>query len=331
MLVKISRSFVLGGSLWGCDQGPHAYVNLRRPAPGRQRTDAAPLGKSPMKNLREIAKAAADKLAQAVEKNPGLKKVAERIQTAVKETAVETATNMATSLHRATSRRDNNAGTAAPDSEQPAFADRAKNLFKKLPPIPIEVSEAQLNELAADAIADDSRIKSLNIKCRQDRLTVTGTLRLIGLPFNFTTQLSLESCELSPRRKVITLRRLDDIAISGKGMLASFMAYVVKIVICGLFGVDLAAISLKGIKGLTINKELITADLEAMGVVDAILTGLREKIRQRIELLPGGPLVRIAVEPMLTATGPLLLSKLHLQNVATADKGINGEVVLAKP
>jgi hypothetical protein len=70
------------------------------------------------------------------------------------------------------------------------------------------------------------------------------------------------------------------------------------------------------------------AEQDREDAVDAIMKGLRAKIRQGIELLPGGPLVKIAVDPMLDAAGPLLLSKLHLQNVAITDKGIRGEVVL---
>ena len=282
-----------------------------------------------MKNLSAMAKAAAEKLAKTVQNNPGLKKAAERIKGAATESAVEAVTNMARTLHQAAS-GSKAAQPVSRDTEQPAAADLAGKLFKKLPPIPVEVSEAHLNQLAGDAITDDSRIESLKIKCSRDRLAVTGTLRVVAMSFNFTTQLSLQSCELSPTRKAITLRRLDDVAIGGKGMFASFMAHVVKVVICGFFGVDLAAISLGGIEGLAINKDLITADLEAMGAVDAIMKGLREKIRQGIELLPGGPLVKIAVEPMLDAAGPLLLSKLHLQNVAITDNGIRGEMVLLK-
>jgi hypothetical protein len=272
-----------------------------------------------MKNLRKMAKAAADKLAQAVETNPHLKKAAERL----KGTAVEAAANIATSVRQATS----GTRTAAPDAEKPTIGGMATT-FQKLPPISIEASEAQLNLLVAKAIADDSRIESLKIQCQQDRLTVSGTLSLVGVTLNFTTQLALQSCELSPSRKVITLRRLDNIALGGDGMLASFMAHIVKIVICGLFGVDLAAISLKSVKGLTINKALITADLEAMGAVDAILTGLRQKIRHGIELLPVGQLVKMGIEPMLAMAGPLLLGKLHLQNVAISDKGVQGEILL---
>ena len=272
-----------------------------------------------MKNLRKMAKAAADKLAQAVDTNPDLKKVAERL----KGTAVEAASNIATSVRQAIS----GTRTAAPDAEKPTIGGMATT-FQKLPPISIEASEAQLNLLVAKAIADDSRIESLKIQCRQDRLTVSGTLSLVGVTLNFTTQLALQSCELSPSRKVITLRRLDNIALGGDGMLASFMAHIVKIVICGLFGVDLAAISLKSVKGLTINKALITADLEAMGAVDAILTGLRQKIRHGIELLPVGQLVKMGIEPILAMAGPLLLGKLHLQNVAISDKGVQGEILL---
>ena len=282
-----------------------------------------------MKNLSAMAKAAAEKLAKTVQNNPGLKKAAERIKGAATESAVEAVTNMARTLHQAAS-GSKAARPVSPDTDQPTAAGMATSLFKKLPPIRREVSEAQLNQLAAKAITDDGRIKSLRVQCQQDRLTVRGTFSLAGLPLNFTTTLSLQSCELTPTRKVITLRRLDDIALGGDGILASFMAHIVKVIICGLFGVDLAAISLKRIKGLTISKDIITADLEAMGAVDIITTKLREEIRRHIELLPGGPLVKIAVEPMLDAAGPLLLSKLHLQNVAITDNGIRGEMVLLK-
>ena len=249
-----------------------------------------------MKNFLAKATAAAGKIAKAVENNPDLKKVAGQVKDAVVQKGM----------------------------------DRAKILLANLPPIPLAVPEARLNQLAANAITDDRRIKSIEIQCRQDRLTISGTLRLVGLPLNFNTKLSLQSCELTPNRKVITLRRLDDISLGGDTMLASFMAHIVKIVICGLFSVDLGAISLKGIKGLTINKDLITADLEAMGAVEIIMTGLREKLREGIELLPVSSPIKMVIKPTLEMAGPLLLGKLHLQNVTVTDKGIQGEIVLGK-
>lgn len=269
-------------------------------------------------NFRKKLKGLADDVTRVVQNNPSIKR-------ATKTIVDKVAGNISKILDQGPSGREN----ASRDSEQPIGESMATSLFTKIPAIPIEVSEAHLNQLARKAISDDKRIESLQIQCRQDRLTFIGALRLAGLSLNFTTQLSLQNCELSPTRKVITLRRLDDIAIGGNGMLASFMAHVVKIVVCGLFGVDLASVSLNGIKGLTINKDLITADLEAMGAVDAILAGLRGKISQNIELLPAGRLVKIAVESMVGAAGPLLLSKLHLQNVAVTDTGIKAEVLLS--
>ena len=270
-------------------------------------------------NIRKKLKELACNATRAVQNNPDIKKAAENV-------AEKVAGKLAKTLHQVTVKEK--AARSAPDNEQSNDVGVATKLFKKIPPIPIEVSEARLNQLASDAIADDKRIESLKIQCRQDRLAFTGTLRVAGLALNFTTQLALQSCELSPTRKVITLRRLDDVSIGGTSVLTSFMAHVVKIVICGFFGVDLAAISLGGIRGPAINKDLITADLEAMGAMDAIMKGLREKIRQGIELLPGGSLVKIALKPMLDGAGPLLLSKLHLQKVTIADKRIRGEVML---
>lgn len=272
-------------------------------------------------NFRKKLKTFADNAKRVVESTPGIKEAAESIAEKIAGKIDET-------LHRSASGRKKAARSTRRDSEQPTAAGMAAKLFKNIPPIPIEVSEARLNQLARDAIVDDSRIESLKIHCQRDCITVSGTLRLAGVALNFTTRLALHSCELSPSRKVITLRRLDDIVIGGTGMLASFMAHVAKIVICGFFGVDLAAISLGGINGLTINKDLITADLEAMGAVEGIVKSLREKLRQRIELLPIWPLVKIVVEPILDGAGPLLLSRLHLQKVAVTDRGIQGSIVL---
>lgn len=198
----------------------------------------------------------------------------------------------------------------------------------KLPPLPLEVSEAKLNTLAANAITDDSRIKTLNIRCQPDIITVSGSLALVGLPLTFSTRLALESCELNPARKVIVLRRLDNMTLGSDNMLAGFMAHIVKILICGLFGADLGAISLKNIQGLTISKSLITADLEAMGAMAAINNGLRTKISQGVELLPAGPLAKIILKPVLDLAGNALLGKLHLRNVAVAEGSVKGEVVL---
>ena len=124
------------------------------------------------KNALEKAKGFAGMLSQAVQNNPGLKKAAEQIKS-----AVEVAKNLARTLHQAASGRDKAARPASPDTEQPTAAGMANNLSKKLPPIPIEVSEARLNQLASDAIADDSRIESLKIECSQDRLSSAKTAR----------------------------------------------------------------------------------------------------------------------------------------------------------
>ena len=273
-------------------------------------------------NFRKKLKGLADSATRAVQNNPVIKKAVENI-------AEEVAGRISDSLGEGKSGRGNATRSANRDRKKLTDKNIATRLFTKLPPIPIEVSEAHLNQLAGKSITDDGRIESLRIQCQQDRLTFAGTLCIAVLSLNFSTQVSLQSCELSPTRKVLTFRRLDNIAIGGNGMLASFMAHVVEIVVCGLFGVDIASISLKDITGLSINKDLITADLEAMGVVEAILLGLRGKIRQRIEILPGGRLVKIAVESMLDAAGASLLSKLHLQNVAIVDAGIKAEVLLS--
>jgi hypothetical protein len=214
--------------------------------------------------------------------------------------------------------------------------DKAKEIFDKLPPIPetfkfpLVVTEEQLNQLATKAITDDSRIKSLNIQCRQDRLIVSGTFNIMSMPLNFSTELSLESCELSPARKVIVLRRHDAMSLGGESMLSSFMAHIVKIIICGLFGVDLGAISLKRIQGVSIDKTLITADIEAMGAMDSIMTGLRQKARQGIGLPSVNPLIKITLSAILDSAENKLLEKLHLQNVVITDKGMQAEVVLGK-
>ena len=297
---------------------------------------------------------AIDKAKAAVENNPDLQKAladaktaaAPAIQNAIetaKTKATEAAQNFAQTLQQPKPEAGNSEASDTPETPKASFSDKAKDLFGKLPPlskpdlgsfklppIPLTVTEDKLNQLATKAIADDSRIKSLNIQCRENCLVVTGTLELMGLPLNFTTQLALESCELSPSRKVIILRRLDNMALGGDTMLAGFMAHLVKILVCGLFGVDLGAISLKNITGLTISKNLITADLEAMGAMDAIMTGVRERIAQGIDLLPINSLAKMAAKPLLDMAGNSLLDKLHLQNVTITDKGIKGEFVLGQ-
>lgn len=297
-----------------------------------------------MKNLLNKAKAAADQLTQVVKDNPDLQKALADAKTAVVpaiQNVIETAKTKATEAPKNFAQTLQQPKPEAGNSEAPDILEtpKAKDLFGKLspigkpdlssfklPPIPLRVTEVKLNQLATKAIVDDSRIKSLNIQCRENCLVVTGTLELMALPLNFTTQLALESCELSPSRKVIILRRLDNIALGGDMMLAGFMAHLFKILVCGLFGVDLGAISLKNITGLTISKNLITADLEAMGAIDAIMTGVRENIAQ----LSINPLAKMAAKPLLDMAGNSLLDKLHLQNIAITDKGIKGEFVLGQ-
>ena len=144
----------------------------------------------------------------------------------------------------ATQKALESAAQAAKEAAQnaPSKAQEAMDFIKKNMPktIPLSVSEAQLNQMVKKAIADDSRIKSLTLSCEENVLAVEASIQMVGsLAITAKTRLALEHCELSPTRKTITMRRLDQTELGGTGAASSLLAHVVKLVVCGLFGVDI--------------------------------------------------------------------------------------------
>ena len=210
----------------------------------------------------------------------------------------------------------------APNKAQEALDFVKQNIPKT---IPLSVSEAQLNQMVTKAIADDSRIKSLTLTCEENILAVEASIQLAGsLAITAKTRLALEHCELSPTRKVITMRRLDQTELGGTGVASSLLAHVVKLVICGLFGVDIGAFSLKSINGLTIDKERISADLSAMGATDAINNAINNKINMLLSNAPINPMLKMVVAPLLPTLAQKLIDKIVIDDLKVDKTGITG-------
>ena len=235
----------------------------------------------------------------------------------------------------ATQKALESAAQAAKEAAQnaPSKAQEAMDFIKKNMPktIPLSVSEAQLNQMVKKAIADDSRIKSLTLSCEENVLAVEASIQMVGsLAITAKTRLALEHCELSPTRKTITMRRLDQTELGGTGAASSLLAHVVKLVVCGLFGVDIGAFSLKNINGLTIDKSLITADLAAMGATEAINNSITNKINVLLNNAPISPVLKMVVSPLLPALAQKLIDKIIIENLNVAKTGITGTLRLSQ-
>jgi hypothetical protein len=193
----------------------------------------------------------------------------------------------------------------------------------------MSVSEAQLNQMVATTISDDSRIKSLQLICEDNVLVVNAGIQLVGsLAITATTRLALEHFELSQERKVITLRRLDNTELGGTGVASSLLARVVKLVVCGLFGIDLGEFSLKNINGLTIDKERITADLAALGVVEAITDAICSKIDLALKNIQINPWLKPIIATLLPAITKRLVAKAVIEDLSISEAGIAGTLRL---
>lgn len=215
----------------------------------------------------------------------------------------------------------------APSKAQEAIDFIKQNIPKT---IPLSVSEAQLNQMVKKVIADDSRINSFTLTCEENFLAVEASIQMVGsLAITAKTRLALEHCELSPTSKVITMRRLDQTELGGIGVASSLLAQVVKLVVCGLFGVDIGAFSLKNINGVTIEKELITADLIAMGATDAINNAIDNKINILLNSIPINPLLKMVVSPVLPTLAKKLIDNIVIEDLKVAKTGITGVLKLS--
>jgi hypothetical protein len=140
----------------------------------------------------------------------------------------------------------------------------------------LAVSETQINSLASTITRGSDT--PVNISCQPDAIVLSGEARAMGVPLTYSTRLKLESCEISPTRKVLILRRLDNVDLGGKSLATALFARVVKVLLCGLFSIDPARFALDGQTGVNVEKDLITADLDAMGATEIILTAIKTRL-----------------------------------------------------
>lgn len=97
---------------------------------------------------------------------------------------------------------------------------------------------------------------------------------------------------------------------------------------CGLFGIDLGELSLKNIEGLTIDKERITADLAALGAVDAITGAICHKIGLALESIQINPLLKPLVATMLPSITKHFVEKAVIEDLQISKAGIAGTLRL---
>lgn len=201
----------------------------------------------------------------------------------------------------------------APNKAQELFTFIKTNLPKT---IPLQVSETRLNEIAARAIDGNSRIQSLMLRCETNILMVETHINVAGfMVIKAKTRLALEQCEINSTRKIIIMRRLDQAELSGTGA-ASLLAYAIKTIICGLFSIDIIAFVLKNIRGLTIDKNKIIADLEVMNAMDAINEAIHDKIQDVIVTIPINPIFKKILEPTLPSIIENLTKNISIENLA---------------
>lgn len=209
--------------------------------------------------------------------------------------------------------------------------------------ITLKLDAAKMNALLQEAIAGQQNITQASIVCEDGSLQLSASLLLAGTRMVYTTRLGLDDITLTPDQRIISFRRLEPDNLSGSGPVAMLLAWFIKAVVCGLFGVDIAASSLSSLDGLVIEKSRVTADLDKLGLTARIQQAAAEKtaqlVKEQAELrLPDG-FKGIAARVALQAALPTLMQKaseLALQRIQvanliiTAAEGLSGDLMLAK-
>lgn len=171
------------------------------------------------------------------------------------------------------------------------YLDAIKSFIPKS--IPLSLDEARMNALLQEAIIGQSNISDANIVCEDGALKLSARFKLAGTSIVYAVRLGLGEFIITPEHQLITFNRLEPEKFTGNGPIALLMAWFIKSVICGLFGFDITAQSLSSIDGLSIEKDIITADLKKLGLTSKIQQAAGEKISQGIQsnadkFLPSG-------------------------------------------
>lgn len=208
--------------------------------------------------------------------------------------------------------------------------------------ITLKLDSAKMNALLQKAIAGQENITQASIVCEDGSLQLFASLLLAGTRMVYTTRLGLDEIMLTPERHVISLRRLEPDNLSGSGPVSILMAWFINAILCGLFGMDIAASSVRSLDGLVIEKSRVTADLDKLGLTDKIRQSASEKISLTIkdraeQLLPNGIkgiAARMALQtalPTLTEKAcELAMQRMQVVNIQiTAADGLSGELMLA--
>ncbi len=208
--------------------------------------------------------------------------------------------------------------------------------------ITLKLDSAKMNALLQKAIAGQENITQASIVCEDGSLQLSASLLLAGTRMVYTTRLGLDDITLTPERRVISLRRLEPDNLSGSGPVSMLMAWFINAILCGLFGIDIAAASVRSVDGLVIEKNRVIADLDKLGLTPKIQQAAADKMTEMVKehagLLLLGGLQGIAARIALQAALPTLAQKasaLALQRVQvtnlkiTAAEGLSGDLKLA--
>ena len=186
----------------------------------------------------------------------------------------------------------------------------------------VSVSEAQLNSLAATLARSGE--PPITIICQPGAITIGGEAKVTVVPLTYSTRLALDSFEISPARKTLTLRRLDNIDLGGNNLVTALFARIVKVLLCGLFGIDPARFVSKKIAGISTEKVLITADLDVMGATEIILEAIKAKLPAA--LIPLLDSAGEVLAPRLGTAGNALMARIGLDDIVIEAGAISGKL-----
>lgn len=105
-----------------------------------------------------------------------------------------------------------------------------------------------MNALLQEAIAGQQNITQASIVCEDGSLQLSASLLLAGTRMVYSTRLGLDDITLTPDQRIISFRRLEPDNLSGSGPVAWF----INAILCRLFGMDIAASSVRSVDGFVI-------------------------------------------------------------------------------
>lgn len=203
--------------------------------------------------------------------------------------------------------------------------------------IPLGITPERLSALLRDAVAGQPRIRQAGIVCLDGSFRMDVHLRVAGAELACTTRLGIDEITLSPQRRVIALRRLEQERVLGDSPLGAAAAWLLNALL-GPLGVDLPGIGLRLLDGVTADRTRIIVDLDHLGFGERMRVALAEAITQAVNArVPqglAGAAARLGLQSALPAfaerTSAAALDHLQIGNIRiSATQGLTGELMLA--